>query len=144
MRYFDLHVHPSTKSSLCQALTAWDEVKIYDDAPGWIRGFRNVIDSQANLSQLSANNYELIVVRLEKAFAKNLLIKNILPKHSALDKANIKGILDDHISYHQSFMRDFNNLASSIAARTDKAVLVKSAADYDAAKLNVLVSVEGA
>jgi microsomal dipeptidase-like Zn-dependent dipeptidase len=147
MRYFDLHVHPSTKSSLCQALTAWDEVKIYDDAPGWIRSFRNVIDSQANLTQLSASNYELIVaplVGLEKAFARNLLIKNILPKHSALDKANIKGILDDHISYHQSFMRDFNNLASSIAARGDKAVLVKSAGDYDATKLNVLISVEGA
>jgi hypothetical protein len=41
-------------------------------------------------------------------------------------------------------MRDYTNLASSIAARPDKAVLIKSAADYDPAKLNVLVSIEGA
>jgi len=95
MKFFDLHLHPSLKSSLCINKSAWDVVKMDDNAPDWLRGFRNVIDSQANLSQTVAK-YELIIapmVSLERAFARNLLIKNVLPKHSALDHELIKNIL---------------------------------------------------
>lgn len=147
MRFFDLHVHPSTKSSLCKNLSAWDEVKIYDSAPNTIRSFRNVINSQANLTQLTASNYELIVaplVGLEKAFAGNILIKNILPKHSALDKDHVRDILRDRISYHESFLRDYQNLIDSIATKPALTVLVQSHNHYDASKLNVLVAIEGA
>jgi microsomal dipeptidase-like Zn-dependent dipeptidase len=147
MRYFDLHIHPSTKSSLCVNKTAWDEVRINDDAKKWLRSFRNVIDSQANLKHLTENNYEVVVaplVGLEKAFAGNVLIKNILPKYSALDKTHITGILKNKISYYQSFLRDRDNLVNSIKQQPGKVVLVNKPADYDASKLNVLIAIEGA
>ncbi|RAW02943.1 amidohydrolase family protein [Pseudochryseolinea flava] len=146
MKYFDLHLHPSLKSSLCINKSAWDTVKINDDAPEWLRGFRNVIDSQANLSQ-TVGKYELIVapmVSLERAFAKNLLIKNILPKHSALNHELIKDIQHNKVSYLSSLERDRDTLVNSIAQQPQNVVLVNKISDYDPNKLNVLLAVEGA
>jgi microsomal dipeptidase-like Zn-dependent dipeptidase len=146
MKYFDLHLHPSLKSSLCVNKSAWDIVKIDDDAPEWLRGFRNVIDSQANLTQ-TADKYELIIapmVSLEKAFAKNLLIKNILPKHSSLDQALIKSILHGKTPYLTCLERDRDTLVNSIAQRPQNVVLLNRASDYDPNKLNVMLAVEGA
>jgi microsomal dipeptidase-like Zn-dependent dipeptidase len=146
MKYFDLHLHLSLKSSLCVNKSAWDTVKIDDSAPEWLRSFRNVIDSQANLSQ-TANKYELVIapiVGLEKAFAKNLLIKSILPKHSSLDQELIKNILHGKTSYLKCLERDRDTLVKSIAQQPQNVVLVNKNSDYDPNKLNVLLAVEGA
>ena len=149
MAYFDFHCHPSLKASLSEPelnLTCWSHFQVDKNAPGFIKSFRNVVDSQSNFTQLRKGKFELVVsvlIGVEEAFAKNILLRKSLPRHSPMDDEILQDVCDGKVTYFEVLNRDFSVLEKSILERSNEVNLLEKAEDLDPNKLNLIVAVEG-
>ncbi len=149
MPYFDLHCHPSLRASLSEkplGLTAWDEFKIEDDAPKFVKSFSNVIDSQSNLTQMTDGDFQLaiaVLVAVERSFARNILLRKKLPKHSPMDEDILQHVLKRKVTYYKILESDCRALIDSVNLKKDQVQILDMANSYDTDKLNLVLAVEG-
>lgn len=149
MFYFDLHVHPSTKGSLTFDLiryNAWSNIRLFRTFFGILKRFRQIIDSQANLTQIERAPVLSVVafVAIEKAFARNYVINKILASRivSPLDRTLLNDVLCDRRSYFQMFNRDLCHLYNAQSIKRFNILTRYQNPLPDG--VNVILSIEGA
>jgi len=134
--FIDLHVHPSLKASLCRTtvgVTSWDEIRL--DEKGLLgkilKGFEDVLRSQANLTQLKQGNVRIAVVALhgvELAFAERIIFSTLVPLASDLDSGLLQSVASGSVTYFDMLNRDANRLVADTQDHT-KVHLVTSFKD---------------
>jgi len=113
---------------------------------GILKRFRQIIDSQANLTQIEKGSVLSVaaLIGIESAFAENFIIQKILASTivSPLSRSLLNKVASGKITYYQMFQRDLNLLLTSKKIKDFN--IVKHAGDIHPNKVNLLLSIEGA
>jgi hypothetical protein len=149
MKYFDFHVHPSLKGGISidpRSYNAWNTFELYREVRGILKKFRQIIDSQANLTQIEKRSVLSVValIGMETAFADNFVIQKILGSRivSPLSRKLLRKVAAGEITYYKMFRRDLDQLLLSKKIKEFK--IISTIDELDPILVNVVLSVEGA
>lgn len=139
--YFDLHLHPSTKSFL-------SGVSPFQPHDCW-KQYEHIIDiikSQCSLGQLFDGGVRLIVAAiypLERPFTHSFLLEHIAPIITPIDPGALQ--FPTHSDYYSRMTRELEHLERSIlkAPKGRPVQIISCIDDFDPVKLNIILSVEG-
>jgi microsomal dipeptidase-like Zn-dependent dipeptidase len=133
--YFDLHLHPTSKSYLSnereeKRLSPWKMVRGY-----LLQIIEPILKSQANYRLLHKGHVKLVlcpIVPIEKGFSNNWLIRSLVVIFTVLNKKFLSAINSDFYSYSELFWGELEHARKhAINPKTRQEVkLLKSFEEY--------------
>lgn len=140
--YFDFHFHASLKTFLTN-----EDARIRADCWQTLSHPAVLLQSQASLEQAWEGGLRLgiaVLYPLEKQFTDNWLVTEVGPAISPLSKEMLQRAASmDAYERLQEELRHLEGSLSKYAAQGREARLIQSYKEYDTAKINLLLSVEG-
>lgn len=159
MPFFDFHLHPSLKPQMSQSPnfpSPWENIHLGFAHPDIITlllkcsGINEVVDSQANLSQLIQGKMSLVAIALhppESNMMADPLIKKIAAEEQTryINITRVDAIATGNI-YFQMLQQELNNLQTHLLQNGKKLKLLSNIAEYnadDADTVHAILNVEG-
>lgn len=141
MAYFDLHFHPSFKSFMSDDVkelrgTCWDD---YIE-PSYV----SFLTSQSSLTQCKAGNIRLgvaTIVNMEHPYSTSVKIRLVTPTTFLDPDMFNRPTGTEDFSY---FKEEIDHLRRSINLAPQDAQIIKDMAEFDPAKMNFVLAIEGA
>jgi microsomal dipeptidase-like Zn-dependent dipeptidase len=133
MPVFDAHIHPTFKPYLSDG-----KKHIWEELPGV-----SFLKSQGSMSQMKKGSIELAVVALfpiERAFSTRILIQLVGSVLDPFDKDKLNDIMAK--DYFDMIWEELKTIET--APRKDEFNVLKKMSDFEAGKINMVFSLEGA